>query len=423
MSAVDQKKYSYEVIDPDGKRRKGTTVGRDRDEVVASLRAPGWHVLSVEEAGLGKLVGADALYGAIPGLSRYKAKPAKLAGIARRMHQLLRSGLTVTQVLQTMVESTEGYEATVLADIAERVGSGVALAEAMRVYPDVFPETFVAYIDTAEATGTLTETTGRLSQMLEKRASVERRVKAVAIYPVLVAVVITVIITLLLLFVVPRFAQIYTSLGEDVELPLPTQLLMDGARPGAFALLTFAAALMAFIAWKRSGRMPVELAVKVEMVMWRLPIFGSLMRRLALYRWASVLSGGVAAGLKLADAVGLAGRASGSVRLKALTPGVVDSITAGRPLSSALMEHTDVFPADMRAMVLTGERSGDLGSVVEQVAISIDEEIEVQISAMGAKLEVLLLVSLVTVVGGILIAMYLPVLSIAQVALNSLSDS
>lgn len=408
--------WAYEVIDPMGRRRKGRMEADSREAVLNTLRSPGWSIVSVDRPG-----GLPtSIYDVVPGLSRFKPTPTIMADFARRLHQLLRSGLTVTQALETLVEGYgDTYLASVCQDLADQVGAGVPLAKAMKSRPEVFTDMVVAYISTAEATGSLVETTARLAKMLEKRSSVDRRIRAVSIYPLLVLGVISVIVTGLLIFVVPNFAKVYTGLGA--ELPKPTLILLKVAFPSALSIIAVFLSLGFFLALKRRGSFPPSVNIAWERFMWRTPLFGKLLRRLALFRWISVLSGAVASGLRINDAVLLAGRASGSAQMLAVSPALAQTIIAGRPLSAALAEHPDVFGAETRAMILTGEKAGDLESMLDSVARSLDEEIDSIIAGLGAKVEVALLVMLVTVVGTILILLYLPVLSIAQVALNSLN--
>lgn len=409
--------YAYEVIDADGRRRNGKMEATSRDAVLVALRKPGRSILSVSEP---KGPGID-IYKMIPGLSRFKAKPSVMADWARRFHQLLRSGLTVTKALDTLAEGYgDDYLGGVCRDLADQVAAGTGLATAMEDHREVFSEMIVAYISTAEATGTLTDTTERLARMLDKRASIDRRVRSVATYPVLVLGFITVVVAALLKFVVPRFAAIYSQF--DATLPLVTRLLMQYSGLMLFFLMTIVAALGAVIVLKRSGRLPARFALRWERATHRLPIFGRILRKLTLYRWTSVLAGSIAAGLQLPAGIELAGRAAGAEQYRTIAPALADTIVSGRPLSTSMAEHGDLFTPEMRAMVLTGERSGELDTMLDSVARTLEEDIDATIAGLGGKVEVALLVTLVVVVGAILIALYLPVLSIAQVALRTLKD-
>jgi type IV pilus assembly protein PilC len=414
-----ERTFAYEVIDPDGKRKKGRLEAASRNEALTLLRSPGWVILKVEEAGIGNLSSLN-LYDVIPGLTEHKVKATTLASFSRRLHQLLRAGLTVTAALRTLAESDSTSLAGVYRDLAERVSAGSTLANAMGAYPAVFPEMVVAYIHTAESTGTMSQTTARLAKMLERRANVERRVKAVAAYPVLVSVIITIVVIGLLLFVVPRFSQVYESFGA--ELPWVTQMLQRFAPLAGFGTLLAGLGFFLFLSMRRAGRLPENLAHRYEKFLWKLPIFGKVSRDLALYRFTSVLAGAVGAGLRISEAVTLAGRASNSAQMQRVAPNIAESIAAGRALSSTLLDHPEVFPADFRALVLTGERAGDLETLLDSLTLSLDEEIDAEVTGLGAKIEVLLLVVMVVIVGGILVTLYLPVLNLARIALRGLSE-
>jgi type IV pilus assembly protein PilC len=443
--------YRYEAIDAEGNRRKGMLDASDRDAARVLLRAQGLAAVSLTEAAgaarrrsVTSLDIGDLLRGGKP----KTWKVAKVAEFARQLHQLLRAGLPISEALKSMAESYTERDAELCVDLAAAVESGSPLALAMSRHEHAFNEVFVSYIETAERSGSLVETTGRLANMLEQRASIDRKVQAVTIYPKLVASIIGVILIAVIVFMVPMYIRIYDQFNS--EIPGITKALAGFASilspwhvdisfsfpfvrrqtnhtwltsPLNLASPMFWTALIIFGARKflRANRSNPKIAIPWNRLVFRLPVFGKLSAKMAAFRWSSTMAGALKAGLRVPEALRLAGRASGSAWHALAAEELADAVISGRPLSDAMLDHPGLFSPQTVAMTLTGERAGDLPEMLDGVSVAVTDDINAHIATMGAKIEVGLLVAMGVVVGGLLAVLYLPILNLVSTIQENLS--
>jgi type IV pilus assembly protein PilC len=448
---MSEVRFRYEAVDATGGRRKGMINATDRDAARDALRAEGLAPTSIEASGkagrtsgIGNVDIGDLLRGGKP----KKWKTSKVAEFARQLHQLLRSGLSVGEALRAMADAFPDKDGELCALLSADVEAGTSLGASLARHPHAFNDVFVAYVETAEQSGTLVETTGRLAFMLEQRASLERKVQAVTIYPKLVSGIIGVIVLGVIIFMVPMYTDLYNQF--DAEIAAPTRFVawlssvlspihvnwnlgfppitrqsnhgwltspLNFASPLLWAIL-IVVAVRKFLAANRSNP---KVAVPWNRFVFGFPIFGKLAFKMAAFRWASTMAGALKAGVRMPQALTLAGRATGSPWHALAATELADSVTAGRPLSELLIDYPDLFPPQVVAMVVTGERSGEMSEMLDSVAKSTTEDIDAHISTMGAKIEVALLVILGVVVGGLLAILYLPILQLVETIQRNLS--
>lgn len=405
--------YRYKAIDPNGNRVDAKMIASGEDDVLDALRRMNMVPLSVSRADRFTLDGD--LLTAIRGTNAAKMSTAQLSQFTRQLYQLLRSGIPITAAMQTLAEDPPSEAVgEVLQTVADRLVSGVPLAEAFAGFPKVFNEVFIAYMAAGETSGNLVEVTERLAAILDKRAEITRKVKAVSMYPMLVGAIIVLMIAAIVLFIVPKYVQIYESL--DAQLPGPTRLVVALSTYFPLVVAALAGATFGFITWNRSKKNDLKVGERIDRIKFRMIIFGKLFKKLALYRFASTMGGALDSGVQTYDALALSARASDSRWVRAVTPDLQRAVREGRPLTTALIDHDDLFTPTLRKMVATGEETGDLGSMFGNVAEALRDEIDLQISTMSAKIEVALLVGMGVSVGGILAAMYLPILQLVLVA-------
>lgn len=434
------KTFTYEAISPQGERIKGKQAkmtAYSADAVRKQLGSQGYVVIDVKESGSGLSIDLSELGGRGP----LKLDAGELAQFARQLHNLLNAGISIPATLMAIGEDAKDPRFTQMClEMANAVQSGTPLSAAMADQEPTFDEVFVAYITSGEATGSLPATTERLAQMMAKKAELRLKIKGVTAYPKMVAYVIGVLVLGILMFLVPNFADIYADFGA--ELPAPTQALVTVSnqmlplsaelplrdnipilgrlipnpltiRPNLLSPLIWGVALIFGVkAWLKATADNDEIGIKLDKAKFRMPVFGELNRRLVLFRWTSTLSGALASGVQTTESLELAARASGSRWIKAVTPALVDAIRSGRPLSTELLAYPDLFPPNIRTMVTTGEKSGEMAEMLESVAAAVDNEIDAIIAGLGAKIEVALLMILGGVVGGLLVVLYLPILSL-----------
>lgn len=428
------KVFQYEAVTPAGTRVRGAKArmtAYSPEAVRRELVDQGFVPIEIREVSGGGLnVDVTAFWKNRP----LKLKPQALAAFSRQLHQLLRAGISVPRAVAALGEDAADARLTEMCnDMSTRVQAGVPLSTAFAEYPAAFDDVFCAYIQAGEETGALVATTERLARMMEKRAQLALKVKSVTAYPKMVAGVIGLLVTGILLFLVPSYAKIYNDFGA--QLPAPTQALVNIShqflpitartvfkvlpvpwtiRPNLLSpVLWIGVAVLAVRWFLRATKDNPDVGIKVDTLRFRLPIFGQLSHKLALFRWSSTLAGALASGVQTYASLDLAARASGSRWIAAVTPALREALQTGRPLSAQLAEYPKLFPANLRTMVTTGEASGELSDMLGSVSNALDDEIDAIVSGLGAKIEVALLMVLGVVVGGLLVVLYLPILNLA----------
>ena len=447
------KSYYWSGIDDAGSRVKNRKiVAADERAAVTALQRAGCVPTKMKASGgmdLNMQIGGEP-----------KLKWGGRAEFARRLFQLQRAGVALPSALLSMAEGQKPMMAEMYQELAEKVSAGATLSSAMLAYPKAFDEVTVAYISSGERTGALEEALERLSVLLARRAAMAAKVKGVMAYPVMVGSVIILLVTGIVMFLVPSYADIYKSFGA--KLPTPTLMLIvlsknmlpvfgwdtEGGYPdapftlnipffndyaalavvgvripginiGVNPLAVFAVVAMAIFGWKTFRKRTADnqqVNIFLDRVKFRMPVLGGLNALSALFRWASTLAGGLQTGVPQTDAVDLAARASGSKWYQALVPEFVSGLRAGRPLSAMMAENDDLFPVNVRTMVSTGESTGDVETMLDSVSESLSEDIDALTAGLSAKIEVALLVIMGVVVGGLLIILYLPILQLASTA-------
>jgi type IV pilus assembly protein PilC len=404
--------FQYEAITPAGNRIKGSRarmVAYNKEIVRRELLDQGFIPITISQVstkGLSRDIGSSK--------KNPKMKIALLAAFTRQLHELLRAGVSAPRALTSLAEEAPSTAFQDLClDISSRITSGASLGEAFSNYPRAFNDIYCAYLSAGERTGAIVEATGRLATLLERSAKMRSKIIAVATYPVLVGAIIGVLMIGIMLFLVPQFAKVYEGFGA--ELPAPTRMLINASKKTPMAIVVMGGTFyLVRTQIKRRIKTSKKFAIKVDKFKFRMPLFGKLIHRIALYRWTTTLAGSLEAGLPQTQALDIAATASGSHWLKAITPGFIDAVTAGRPLSTLIAEPGRLFPPQVRTMISTGESSGELPRLLESSADSMDSEIDAMVSTMGSKIEVLLLLFLATTVGAILVVLYLPILSLAS---------
>jgi type IV pilus assembly protein PilC len=401
--------FKYKAIDQEGERVESSMTAGSEDDVLDALRRAGMLPLEVRKST--RFSGDADVMTALRGDQAAKMSTGDLALFTRQLNQMLRAGIPITQSLQALADDPPSATVgEVLRTVADRLVAGAPLSDAFSGYPRVFNEVFVAYMAAGEASGNLDEVTERLAEILDKRAEITRKVKAVSIYPALVGGVIMMMVALILLFIVPKYAEIYSTL--DTELPAPTQFIVLLSKWFPIVALAVIIASVAFYSFNKSKADDLVFGERLDRIKFKLPVFGKLFKRLVLYRFASTMGGAISSGVQSYDAVDLAARAAGSRWVRAVAPELRQSIQEGRPMTAAMEAHDDLFSNSMRKMVATGEETGDLATMFTNSADALREDVDLYISTMSAKIEVLMLVFMGATVGGILACLYLPILQL-----------
>jgi len=397
--AVKEFNFAWEGMDKKGKRMKGDMRASGEAVVSANLRRQGISVSKVKKQstfGRGK-----------------KITEKDIALFTRQFATMLKSGVPLLQSFDIVAKGhSNPAVAQLLTDIKNDVSSGSSLAQAFSKRPVYFDTLFCNLVNAGEQAGILDGVLDRLADYKEKILAIKGKIKSALFYPAAIMVVAFVITAVIMIFVIPVFADLFKSFGAD--LPAPTLVVMAMSR--FFVTYWYAIFGIAiggvwffFYSWKRSKKMQNT----IDRLSLKLPVFGDLLEKSAIARWSRTLSTMFAAGVPLVDALeSVAGAAGNQVYFHA-TKRIQGEVSTGTNLTSA-MSNTTLFPNMVIQMVQIGEESGQLDSMLSKVADYYDREVDDIVERMSALLEPIIMVILGVLIGGLVIAMYLPIFKMGQ---------
>lgn len=396
--------FNYSVRDRTGRMLSGTLDAESPTVVAAKLRQLGYAPVSITQAKTGLKTEIK-----IPGLGP-KVKIRDLAIFSRQFATMLTSGLSLLRGLSILVEQTENKElARVLGQVRADVESGNALSASLAKHPGVFPPLMVNMTKAGEVGGFLDSVMLQIAANFEAEVKLKGKIKAAMTYPVVVFVLAMVAVTVMLVFIVPTFAKLFSSLGGT--LPAPTQMLVDLSHVMKLAILPLVIVLAAgYVGWSRVRHTPRARGV-VDPVKLRLPVFGELFRKVALARFARNLGTMMHSGVPILQALDIVADTTGNVVIARAVRDVQESVRTGESLAGPLEQHP-VFPAMVVQMMAVGEDTGALDVMLHKIAEFYDQEVEATTEALTALLEPLMIAFLGALVGGMIVALYLPIFNI-----------
>lgn len=342
-----------------------------------------------------------------------KVKAKDLVIFTRQFSTLIDSGLPLVQSLTLLTEQTDNKTLKgILKQISRDVEGGLGLAEALKKHPKVFNNLYVNLVAAGETGGVLDTILQRLAAHIEKAEKLRSTIRGAMVYPAVVVTVAVMVITVILVFVIPVFEDLFSGMGAN--LPAPTQLVVNISRftKGNFLYILGGLVLiaLAFRSYRKTSR-----GRKVtDALALRLPVFGPLLRKVAVARFTRTLGTMITSGVPILDALDIVARTSGNVILEEVIYDVRSSIAEGQNIADPLSE-SDLFPKMVVQMIAVGEATGALDSMLEKIASFYDEEVDAAVAALTAMLEPMMIVFLGGAVGGLVIAMYLPIFKMAAV--------
>ena len=402
-----------------GRTRGGETVSGERvadtaDAAVAALRREQVLVTRIAPT-KEKAAGAAAAAGPKKGKLGKKVNPKNLAIFVRQFSVMIDAGLPLVQCLEILgtQEEDKNFSETILATRSD-VESGASLADAMKKHPKSFDPLFTNMIAAGEAGGILDTILKRLATYIEKAVKLKGQVKSAMVYPVAVIVIAVVVVGVILWKVIPTFAALFAGLGA--QLPLPTRIVI--------ALSDFLVNFMPFIiigigaigyGFKSYYATPGG-KHQIDGITLKLPVLGLLMRKIAVARFCRTLSTLLSSGVPILDGLDITARTSGNVIIEEAIMQTRKSIERGETISAPLKE-TQVFPPMVTQMIAVGETTGALDTMLSKIADFYEEEVDTAVAGLLTLLEPIMIAFLGGVVGGIVIAMYLPIFDlISQLA-------
>lgn len=399
--------YAYRGRDSAGKVVKGKVEASSEGAVVTRLRTMGVSPIAISESsstGLQREI-------SIPGFSK-GVKLKDLAIMSRQMSTMIGSGLSLLRTLSILSEQTENPKlAKILTEIREDVETGVSFSDAVGKHSQILPPIMINMVRAGETGGFLEGALDSLATNFEKEVKLMGTIKSAMTYPVVVLCMSLVAVVVMLLFIVPIFSSMFTTLGG--QLPLPTQLLVYASHAMVFVVPIGAVVGIAFSVWWRANKNTVKVRSIVDPLKLRLPVFGSLIRKIAIARFSRNFSNMIGAGVPILTALRIVGEVSGNYVLEKALVQVGESVRQGESIAVPLAE-TSVFPAMVTQMIAVGEDSGSLEKMLEKIAIFYDAEVQATTEALTSLIEPLLIAFLGVVVGGMIIALYLPIFQITS---------
>jgi type IV pilus assembly protein PilC len=391
-----------------GRTRAGQTVTGERiaetmDAAVAALRREQILVTQINAV-------KEKAIGAARKPRAKSVDPKNLAVFTRQFSVMIDAGLPLVQCLDILgtQEEDKNFSSVILATRSD-VESGASLADAMKKHPKVFDPLFTNMIAAGEAGGILDTILKRLATYIEKAVKLKAQVKSAMIYPIAVIVIAAVVVGVILWKVIPTFASLFAGLGAD--LPLPTRVviaLSNGlVRYGIFVIAGIVAAGFAFRSYYATpgGRRTVDATLL------KMPIMGVLMRKIAVARFCRTLSTLLASGVSILEALDITARTSGNAIVEEGILTTRKSIERGETIAQPLKE-TAVFPPMVVQMIGVGEATGALDTMLGKIADFYEEEVDVAVAGLLTLLEPVMIALLGGIVGGIVIAMYMPIFSL-----------
>ncbi|NDY95232.1 type II secretion system F family protein [Wenzhouxiangella sp. C33] len=363
--------------------------------------------------------------GIIP--SRVRKKPKPLFGSAgkrigakdisvftRQLATMLTSGIPLVQSFTIIGQATENPRMKkLITDIRGEVESGSALSESLKKHPLYFDELYVNLVEAGESAGVLDEVLASIADYKERIESIKGKVKKALFYPATVVAVAIAVTALLLIVVIPQFEDLFQGFGAD--LPAFTRMVVDLShfmqQRGWLLLVGFVGGVIALIQLKKRNK---KFAHFLDRISLKIPVIGPVLEKSALARFASTLSTTFAAGVPLVDALGTVAGATGNIVYEDAVMQVRDDVAIGHQLQLA-MQQTGLFPPMLIQMTSIGEEAGSLDAMLSKVAAFYEEEVNNTVDALSSLLEPIIIVFVGVVVGGLVVAMYLPIFQMASV--------
>ncbi|MBW1919922.1 MAG: type II secretion system F family protein [Deltaproteobacteria bacterium] len=329
----------------------------------------------------------------------------------RQFSTMIDAGLPLVQGLTILAEQSENPTfKKILKEITRDVEGGSTLAEAMKKHPKVFDDLFVNLVAAGEVGGILDTILRRLAFFIEKAQKLKAQIKGALTYPIVVVCIAIIVIAVILIFVIPVFEEMFASFGA--ALPAPTQLVVNLSRfmksNVHWVLLGAGILFYGFRRYRKSelGRR------QTDALFLKLPIFGELLKKTAVARFTRTLGTMISSGVPILDALEIVAKTAGNVVIEEIIYEVRASIAEGQTIAEPLSEN-DIFPGMVIQMIAVGEATGALDTMLEKIADFYDEEVDAAVAALTSMLEPLLMLFLGGAIGGLVIAMYLPIFQMA----------
>jgi len=395
--------YSYVVKDKAGRTHNGTLDTASKTALIEQLWKQEFVVLSIEERSKGQ--------GPVARIGQPRVKSEHLVVFSRQLATMVDSGIPVVSALDVLAEQNEDKNfQSVLKRMRDDVEAGAGLSEALGNHPKVFSEFFINMVRAGESSGQLDDILDRVAAYLEKTEMLRRKVQSSLFYPAFVSIMAFAITTLLIVYIVPKFKEIFESLGG--ALPLPTQLLLslsDAMRTYFVAEVIAVVALvigLRLMIQTKTGRLWFD-RLKLKVV-----VIGPLLQKVAIARFSRTLATLANSGVPILSALEIVAKTSGNKVVEVAVLSARTSIKEGENIAFPLAQ-SKVFPPMVTRMIAVGEKSGELEKMLIKIADFYESEVDSAVTALTSLIEPMVIAVLGVIIGGIVIALFLPVFKIS----------
>lgn len=420
-------KFRYVAMDSKGTETEGVLDAESQSKAVAMIRVRGlFPTRVVELAGATQRRGAQALRAdsgqaggrrlgieiRLPRFLTGRVKPKHLMVLTRQLSTLISAGLPLLRGLRVLLrQEKKGALREALNGMSEAVESGSTFSEALSQYPKIFDKLFVNMVKAGEAGGVLDVVLNRLAEFMEKAERIKGRVRSAMIYPIVVLAAALSILTFLLINVIPKFADIFKEMLSDRALPALTQFVINVSYTVAHRGIYFVVAIILVVVLLRLWRRTDTGRYMLDKVKLKWPVFGALFAKTAIARFSRTLGTLMASGVPILQALNIVRDTSGNEVVASAIQHVHDNVKEGENMSGPL-EASGVFPGMVVSMVDVGEETGALPEMLLKIADNYDDEVDRAVEGLTSIIEPVLIIFLALVIGTIVIAMFVPLITL-----------
>lgn len=401
--------FAYTARDAAGKVVKGRLEASSEGAVVTKLRTMGVSPITIAEAGSGTGLNRELSLG---GFGKKNIGLKDLAVMSRQLATMINAGLSLLRSLHILSDQTENKElARTLGSVRNDIEAGSSLSGAIAKFPTIFPPLMIHLVRAGETGGFLDKSLEGAASNFESDVKLRDTIKSALTYPVIVLIMAGVSVVGMLVFVVPIFEKMFIDMGG--ALPLPTQILVVMSKSLVWVGPVLIVAGIVFATWWRANKHTDRVRKVVDTIKLKLPVFGALFKKVAVARFSRNFSTMIGAGVPILQALSIVGETSGSYVVEQALKKVQESVRQGKSVSGPLALEP-VFPSMVVQMIAVGEDSGSMEVMLNKIAEFYEAEVEQTTKALTSLIEPLMIAFIGVIIGGMIVALYLPVFSIFE---------
>lgn len=401
--------YRWQGVSPKGETIGGEMEAPTRDAVLARLRSQRIQPLPNKIKERGKGLDRDIT---IPGFGE-SIKQKDIVIFTRQLGTMIDAGLPIVQCLDILAEQSDNKAfRKIIRQLKEEVESGSTFTETLRKHPKIFDDLFINMIAAGEVGGILDTILSRLSEYLEKSMKLKAKIKGAMIYPATIITVAVGVTGVLLVWVIPVFAELFSSFGQD--LPAPTQFVINLSNFTIAYLPYIVATFVAIVVTIRQIYKTENGRLRMDQMALQFPIFGDLLRKSAIARFTRTLSTLVSSGVPILDALLITAKTSGNKIVERAILATRASISEGNTISEPLTQ-SKVFPPMVCQMISVGESTGALDAMLQKIAEFYEDEVDNMVANLTTLMEPMVILFLGVIIGGLVVSMYLPIFKLGSV--------